>query len=564
LAASGEEAAVRDRHAAHYLGVAAEAGVGLEGPDQTEWMRSIDRDYPNVRAALEWAHRQEDRVGLAAAAAGLAVFWASRGPGADGELWLDAALAGVDDLPAGLAARVLFARAWLAGTAWDVASLVASAERGAAIASEAGDERLVARFAILGGIPLVGAPAEELERAIGQARRLGDNWALTAGLMWAGNGLLAQDPGRARRLLSESVEIGRSTNRAMANAAIGGLAFSWVIEGDLHQARRLLEDALPAIEAANDRASAAGVFAWLCAALIDLGDTAAAAATADRLETVGREAGVRLWDSLVPTFRGWVALGGGDCERAVELAGEALAVGFIPFTRTQAMCVLAEAELRAGRHGPARTAIAELEAACREADNRYQLTTALALRAWLDRVDGNTRAAEATAQEALTVAHDLGARARMIDALEVLAGIAADQDSPAEAARLLGAAAAARVTTGYGRDLFDRGALTATVHATLGDDGFEAACDQGRALTPDEAVAYARRGRGERKRPSSGWASLTPMERQVVDLVRLGRTNPEIGAQLFVSPRTVQAHLSQIYTKLGVKGRTALAALPES
>jgi DNA-binding CsgD family transcriptional regulator len=52
------------------------------------------------------------------------------------------------------------------------------------------------------------------------------------------------------------------------------------------------------------------------------------------------------------------------------------------------------------------------------------------------------------------------------------------------------------------------------------------------------------------------------MEAEVVELVRQGNTNPEIGARLFVSPRTVQTHLTRIYKKLGVNGRTALASLP--
>jgi len=71
-------------------------------------------------------------------------------------------------------------------------------------------------------------------------------------------------------------------------------------------------------------------------------------------------------------------------------------------------------------------------------------------------------------------------------------------------------------------------------------------------------LGYVQRGRGERKRPASGWASLTPTERGVVRLVSEGLTNKDIGTKLFVSPRTVQTHLTHVYTKLGLTSRVQL------
>jgi DNA-binding CsgD family transcriptional regulator len=93
----------------------------------------------------------------------------------------------------------------------------------------------------------------------------------------------------------------------------------------------------------------------------------------------------------------------------------------------------------------------------------------------------------------------------------------------------------------------------------MGEANFEAAWAEGATLSTAEAVAYAQRGRGERKRPATGWESLTPTERDVVRLVGDGLGNNDIAARLFVSPRTVQSHLRHAYAKLAPTSRVQLA-----
>jgi len=98
----------------------------------------------------------------------------------------------------------------------------------------------------------------------------------------------------------------------------------------------------------------------------------------------------------------------------------------------------------------------------------------------------------------------------------------------------------------------------AALRDTLGENGFDSAWAEGAALSTEDAIAYAQRGRGERKRPTSGWASLTPTEHDVVRLVSEGLGNKDIATRLFVSPRTVQTHLTHVYTKLGLTSRVQL------
>ena len=108
--------------------------------------------------------------------------------------------------------------------------------------------------------------------------------------------------------------------------------------------------------------------------------------------------------------------------------------------------------------------------------------------------------------------------------------------------------------------IYDAGyeASVAALRDAMGEKDFESAWAEGAALSTEEAIAYAQRGRGERKRPASGWASLTPAERDVVRLVSEGLANNDIATRLFVSPRTVQTHLTHVYTKLGLTSRVQL------
>jgi len=86
-----------------------------------------------------------------------------------------------------------------------------------------------------------------------------------------------------------------------------------------------------------------------------------------------------------------------------------------------------------------------------------------------------------------------------------------------------------------------------------------------RVLTDLGALPWAERARAELAAAGAafgargqGWQSLTVQERQIAQLAATGLTNKEIGAKLFLSPRTVSSHLYRIFPKLGITSRAAL------
>ena len=86
-----------------------------------------------------------------------------------------------------------------------------------------------------------------------------------------------------------------------------------------------------------------------------------------------------------------------------------------------------------------------------------------------------------------------------------------------------------------------------------------AVADRDRALGRMRALGIRRGSREAHRDADYGWASLTATESRIAALVRDGLTNREIGTRLFVSPRTVQTHVSHILQKTGLRSRVEIA-----
>jgi predicted ATPase/class 3 adenylate cyclase/DNA-binding CsgD family transcriptional regulator len=287
------------------------------------------------------------------------------------------------------------------------------------------------------------------------------------------------------------------------------------------------------------------------------GDTGAHDALRDLLEEARRRR-----STLTLRVSGWVpgawALRHGDISTAVtELKAWRSESGNSPAQPA----VLAQALLGAGDSQGARADLA----ACRSTFDYGPIGDARVSHAegLVSRAEGDVTAAETRHYAALAAAHAGGWRPLVAHSLEALAGTAAAHESFAECARLAGAAQALRDEMGYVlRWPFEQRLLDADLAAAragLGEDAFAAAYAEGRGLDEDAAAAYATRARGERRRPTHGWDSLTATEADVARLAAAGLTNKQIAGRLLMGAETVKTHMARVYDKLDVHTRAGLA-----
>jgi predicted ATPase/DNA-binding CsgD family transcriptional regulator len=182
------------------------------------------------------------------------------------------------------------------------------------------------------------------------------------------------------------------------------------------------------------------------------------------------------------------------------------------------------------------------------------------------RVRGDHERAEELYAEGLRLAVEMGDKANAAYCLEGLAGLISTRGGLPRAARLFGASealleavGAPRYAQAQARVLYE-GAVE-SLRSRLGEAGFEVAWAEGRQMTAEESIAYAlERVDSPDEQPSSPYpADLSAREVDVLRLVAGGMTNAAIAKELFISPRTVNAHMGSVYNKIGTNTRAEAA-----
>jgi DNA-binding CsgD family transcriptional regulator len=564
-------------------------GAALADPDQAAWHLARGADEPDETLAeqAEHAAQRASARGAPARASALAQIAVELTPDADSLpawrrriSWLERLAAAAEfeqarqlsekwavHVPPSLRGRLTVVRADVEKTDIEAASrfygeaFADLAGRDPARAAQAG-----ARWCLNVGI-LLGRLDEARSRigpVIAQARAARNPVVLRQTL--AAAGLLAAaagDPGAGDQL-REAVRLPGFTDTPFPyEAPETPLAFWHLFRGELDPARDLLQAVLDVAERQGSPETTEAIMGHLVEGRAGNWDTAAAyaARTAqwDRETSYGQDETQAYYDSLIEAGRG-------NLKRARELGAAGVTQaeaqadwGFAAQCRT----VLGLAELSAddpaaalrwlepvadmlqdGGHGePGAIAftpdLIEVWAAT------GQLDRAADRLAWLKdaaaRLDHPwARITSGRAEAALRLAQRDPAAA--VSAVAAVIPEARERGLPFELGRCLLVLGTAQRKARQRRDAAATLDEAATVFAALGAQRWQALAQAQRArLAP---------GHGD---------SLTPTERRIADLVAAGQSNPEIAATLYVSVKTVEANLTRIYRKLGLRSRVDLA-----
>jgi predicted ATPase/DNA-binding CsgD family transcriptional regulator len=510
LVARGERAQVMAAHAAYYCLYARQAEVTLRGREQAIWLRRLEQDYGNIRAAILWLlehNEQEQAMDLVATLGG---FWFLSKYISEGRRLLALALSAEQGVavPLHVKAKALYIAGRLALWQHDIQQAISFLEESSRLFRSLHIEPL-----LISSLSLLSsaenhrsqfAVANALyEEALRMARTQGEprgiaQVQMTQGIMSLYRGEFA----RVRELCKESIELAQSTDDSWIVAInLHMLAWASLAQEEYTLALRYSEEAVAILRTLRNPGFTAETLMVLAYEMIALDEEAKAPALLEEALALAQEVGDR-----------------------VDIA--------------QVLCAMGYLALQQGNSALAQTHYEESMQA-------------------LSQVEWQT----------------LVVRYILASCLEGRGAIALTQGQPAWAGQLFGAAEALRAMHEYRNSIGTNRAFLercrAAIRSQLGEEASGAFWAHGQTLSPEDALAAE--GRISISEPIPGALStttklpfslssptiLTRREIEVLRLLAQGMTNKQITDQLMISMSTVNTHVQSIYSKLGIASRSA-------
>jgi predicted ATPase len=423
----GEAQTACERHAAYFLTLAEAAEAEQHGPHCDEWYARLETDHDNLRAALGWWVRCGNYKQLARAGCMLWEFWRSRGHWSEGREWLDQALR----------EGALFLA--------DIPSLKARTLLAAGALAGAQSNFSIARARLEESLILFQGQGDDEGRALALIE-----------LGYVSHGQSNYPEGEA--LFCEALSISRAVGDPFHIAlSLNYLSFNQYVQGDLAMAREAAEEGLRLLRKLGIKDQLADMLSMLGLIAIARRDYAAASPLLEESLALSREADARHIISTSLNYLGQLAYAQGDYSQAEVLFAESLALRRQLGDRRGSVAIL-------GALGEAVLA------------------------------QGEVAGARKLHAEALSLSRELNYQQGYSWALRGLAQTAAAVGRPEQAVRLWGAEEALREATTlpiWPEQQPDYERAIAAARAALDEETFAAAWAAGRAMSLEQAIAYA-------------------------------------------------------------------------
>jgi predicted ATPase/DNA-binding CsgD family transcriptional regulator len=513
LTASGERDATWQAHAGYYVALAEKAEPELAGPQQVEWLKRLEREHDNLRAALWWLLEQgeinQSKREMALRLGGaLRQFWLVRGHLSEGRTFLERALAGGEGAVTSNRAQALKAAAHLAYVQGDTDRAEVLSEECLARCRELGD---MAGIAL--SLRLLGFIAE-----------------------WRSNFVVAY--ARTEESLALFREVGDKEGIAGSLVNLG-----WMVslQGEYARASALLEESLALFrEWGNLQGIAFSLIALSNLLFISQGDPAKVRALLEEGHTLSRELGYQNGTAWALGLLGQVFLQQGDTVKARSLLEESVVLSRDIGNRNIAweLIVLGRVVASEGDYTAARAHYEDGLALAREVGDKVNIAFCLEGLAGVVAVQGEPAWAARLYGAAESLRESVG--------IPIPPVYRADYERSVAAARILLGEKAFAAAWAEGRTM-------TLEHVLDGAPRLSATPSSSRPVDTTEQGALVR---SPEPAPLVS-ASLTPRESEVLRLLAQGLTSAQIAERLVIGVVTVNFHVRSIYSKLGVTSRAA-------
>ncbi len=511
LAQTGEVAATQARHLAFYLALAEKADPELRRHGQAIWLKRLDRENDNLRAALTRALKSDEAELALRLAGALSYFWKILDYGVEGRRWLEAALqlnSKRNSLgPSAGCARALVGAVWLShgsnfvsqGSNFGVSR--PRLEQASAIYRELRDTAGLA-FAVwlmameLRSVKQSAEAQQHFDEALGLAMAAEDGWVVGLCLHFMGH--VTEDMGdsaRARELYQRSFEITRQEGDQWELLGLtGDLARYARADGDAAHAIAMLENRLAAYEALGSKGGMAQQLSLLASISAAQGDYTRAGSAALTIQNLpGSQqniASARTHLGQIDYLQGRLPEAQAHFEAGLKIFRELNVQRFMGWVLPWLGCVA----YRGGNLDRAQMLIEEGLAINEPGGYWVDLAFALLSRGDVARAQGDPATASKYYTRSLRIVVKNYSQPDVAERLEGFAKLAGAAGQPQRAARLFGAAEALRDRIGTPIPPVERSdydAAVAQARDQLDPDVFGAAWDEGLAMNWEQAAAYA-------------------------------------------------------------------------